>query len=96
MALKAGTVADFGNSMAEAIEQALKTEYRNVKGEDMPDAPAEDRRLLLVAIAQGITRYLKSNTDAWRISVEATLVNASDSEGTGKVDDLATTGVLHG
>ena len=95
MALKAGTVADFSASMAEAMEEALKAEYRIVKGEDMPELPSEDRRLLLVAIAQGITRYLKSNVDAWQISVEVTLVNTDDSEGTGTVDDIATTGVLY-
>ncbi len=95
MALKAGTVGDFSDSMAEAMEDALKAEYLIVKEEALPESPDEDRRLLLVAIAQGITRYLKSNPDAWQISVEATLVNTDDSEGTGTVDEIATTGVLY-
>lgn len=95
MAIKAGTVADFGNSLAEAIEDALKAEYLNVKGEVLPDQGLEDRRMLLVAIAQGVTRYLKSNADAWEISVETTLVNASNAEGSGTVDDIATTGTLY-
>ena len=95
MALKAGTIADFSNSMAEAMEDALKAEYLNIKGEALPVSPSEDRRLLLVAISQGITRYLKSNTDAWQISVEASLINTDDSEGTGTVDDISTTGVLY-
>lgn len=95
MALKAGTVADFSDSMAKAIEDALKAEYLIVKGEALPESPSEDRRLLLVAIAQGITRYLKSNVDAWQISVETTLVNSDDAEGTGTVDALTTRGVLY-
>ena len=74
MPLKAGTVADFSNSMAEAIETALMTEYQNVKGEAMPDMGVEDRRLLLVAIAQGVVRHLKDNSDALLISVETAQV----------------------
>jgi hypothetical protein len=95
MAIKAGTVADFSNSLAEAIEDALKAEYLNVKGEALSDQGLEDRRMLLVAIAQGVTRYLKSNVDAWQISVETTLVNASNAEGSGTVDDITTTGTLY-
>lgn len=95
MAIKAGTVADFSNSMAEAMEDALKAEYLALKGEALSDQGLEDRRMLLVAIAQGITRYLKSNVDAWQISVETTLVDTDDAEGTGTVDDIATTGTLY-
>lgn len=95
MAIKAGTVADFSNSLAEAMEDALKAEYLNVKGEVLSDQGVEDRRLLLVAIAQGVTRYLKSNVDAWQISVETTLINTDDAQGTGTVDDIGTTGTLY-
>lgn len=95
MAIKAGTVSDFSNSLAEAIEDALKAEYLVVKGEALPDQGLEDRRMLLVAIAQGVTRYLKSNTDAWDISVETTLTGTSHADGTGTVDDLQTTGTLY-
>jgi hypothetical protein len=95
MAIKAGTVADFSNSLAEAMEDALKAEYLNIKGEVLSDQGLEDRRMLLVAIAQGVTRYLKSNVDAWQISVETTLVNTDDAQGTGTVDDIATTGTLY-
>jgi hypothetical protein len=95
MAIKAGTVADFSGSLAEAMENALKDEYQAVKEEPLPDQGVEDRRLLLVAIAQGITRYLKSNVDAWQISVETTLVNTDDAEGTGTLDDISTTGTLY-
>lgn len=95
MALKAGTVASFSGSLAEAMENALRDEYLAVKGEPLSDQGLEDRRMLLVAIAQGIVRYLKDNTDAWDISVETTLTNASNAEGTGTVDALQTTGTLY-
>jgi hypothetical protein len=95
MAIKAGTIADFSNSLAEAMENALKAEYQNVKGEPLPDQGIEDRRMLLVAIAQGVTRYLKSNVDAWDISVETTLTDTSHAEGTGTLDGIQTTGTLY-
>lgn len=63
MALKAGHVADFGSSLAEAIENAMKTEWLNVKGEPMPDTDPEDRRILFVAIAQGVLGYLNAHPD---------------------------------
>lgn len=95
MAIKAGTVADFPNSLAEAMEDALKAEYLAVKGESLTDQGLEDRRLLLVAVAQGLTRYLKSNVDAWKITVNTKLIDTDDAEGTGTVNDIATTGTLY-
>ena len=74
MPMKAGTVTDFADSMAQAIENALKSEYLNLKGEPLPEMGEEDRRMLLAAIAQGVVRYLKDNLDAFQISVETTQV----------------------
>ena len=51
MPIKAGTVDSFSDSMAEAMEHALKTEWNKIKDEDLSDAGAEDRRMLFVAIA---------------------------------------------
>jgi hypothetical protein len=64
MALKAGTVADFEDSLAEAMEKAMEIAWPKVKGQPLPEVGQEDRRLLFVAIAQGILRYLQDNTDA--------------------------------
>lgn len=60
--LKAGRVNDFSNSMAEAIETAMKQEWHAVKGEWLP-APLgeEDRRILFVAVARGVLGYLKAH-----------------------------------
>jgi len=79
MAIKAGTVADFENSMAEAIENALKTEWPTVKGKAFPDNDPEDRRLLFVAIAQGIVRYLKDNAEL-SIVVHSVAVTQNDDD----------------
>ena len=63
MALKAGTVASFSNSLAEAMDNAMKQEWQAVKGVPLPSAGQDDRRLLFAAIAQGIFVYLKANED---------------------------------
>jgi hypothetical protein len=63
MALKAGSVADFGGSLAEAMDNAMKTEWQAVKGVALPSQGQDDRRLLFAAIAQGIFVFLKAHED---------------------------------
>jgi hypothetical protein len=63
MALKAGHVDDFSGSLAEAIENAMKAEWQTVKGEPMPDTDPKDRRILFVAIAQGVLGYLNAHAN---------------------------------
>jgi hypothetical protein len=63
MALKPGRVSDFGDSLAEAMELAMKEEWQAVKGFALPDQGSEDRRLLFVAFARGLFRYLKQHED---------------------------------
>ena len=63
MALKAGSVADFSSSLAAAMEQAMKSEWQTVKGVALPGQGEQDRRLLFVAIAQGLFDYLKAHED---------------------------------
>jgi hypothetical protein len=59
--LKAGTSADFSGSLAEAIEQALAKEWQTVKGSALPGDGSDDRKLLWVAVANGLLNYLKAN-----------------------------------
>jgi O-methyltransferase involved in polyketide biosynthesis len=61
MSLKGGHVSDFDKSLAAAIEQALVDEWLAVKGQSLPAQGQDDRRLLFVAIAQGVLRYLKAH-----------------------------------
>jgi len=57
--LKAGTVADFNNSLAAEIETAMKAEWLAVKGFPLPSPKGEeDRRILFVAIARGLLKFL--------------------------------------
>lgn len=61
MALKGGHVSDFDGSLAASIEQALADEWQAVKGQALPGDGRDDRRMLFVAIAQGVLRYLKAH-----------------------------------
>ncbi len=74
MAIKPGPVADFSNSMAAAMENALATEYQALKGQALPDMGEEDRRMLLVAIAQGVTRHLIDNLASIQMTVDVVQV----------------------
>ncbi|NIM95760.1 MAG: hypothetical protein GTO18_18830 [Anaerolineales bacterium] len=90
MKLKAGTVAstEFANSMAEAIEDALEKEWQRLWNQPLPVEGQEDRRLLFVAIAQGVIRHLKDNAkEAFDVDVDVTQVNSNliASQGYGQI-----------
>lgn len=75
MALKAGTLTDFDDSMAKAMEDALAVLWQAKTGESLTAAAQEDRRLLFIAIAQGVVKHLKDNagpTFDVSVSVEQT------------------------
>ena len=71
--LKAGSVDNFSNSMAAEIEAAMQDEWQTVKGKPLP-APLgrEDRRILFVAIARGVLKYLHDH----QIDIGTNSVNA--------------------
>jgi len=77
--LKAGHVASIGNSMAEAIEQAMQEEYLIVTGTPLPFVGQEDRRLLFVAIARGVLQYLKAHEGEMfnSITLDSTVLSAT-------------------
>ncbi|GGX79759.1 hypothetical protein GCM10007160_03950 [Litchfieldella qijiaojingensis] len=96
MPIKAGTVNDFEDSMAEAMENALAEEYQILKGEALPDMGQEDRRMLLSAIAQGVVRYLKDNLDAFELSSEVTQVTGEPDAPLIRSENPASIGVSGG
>lgn len=75
--LKAGRVADFAGSMAEAIEAAMQQEWQAITGVPLPGEGQADRRLLFVAIARGVLGYLKAHED--EILTEITLGGATQN-----------------
>jgi hypothetical protein len=70
MTLYAGTVADFENSLAEAIEQAFASELYALKGAMLPDSSAQERHMLFCAIAQGVLGYLQQHEDELTVAVD--------------------------
>jgi hypothetical protein len=60
--LKAGTVAQFENSLAAEMEMAMKTEWQRVKSSVLPGGVGEeDRKILFVAVARGLLKFLKDH-----------------------------------
>lgn len=57
-ALKAGRIGSLQGSLAKAMEDAMREEWQRVKGEELPDAGEEDRRILFVGIARGLLDFL--------------------------------------
>lgn len=68
---EAGKPGDFANSLAEAIEDAFNT-ILNGEGKPTFDVndnsrATRDRRMLFVAIAQGVVNHLYAHQAAWEI-----------------------------
>jgi hypothetical protein len=91
MSLKAGTNLDFSGSLAEAIENALKKEWPHVMGTGQTVKSNPHMRLLCIAVAQGVIRYLKDNAkDSMRVDLVTTPANNNDG-----YIDIKTTGTLY-
>jgi hypothetical protein len=72
MSLKAGTVSDFGGSMAEAIETAFAAELLALKGTTLPEFATEERRMLFCAIAQGVLAHLHDHDTSLKVRLDGT------------------------
>ena len=48
-------------TLAKAIEEEMADVFQKVKGRALPDVGKDDRRLLFVAIARGILKYLEAH-----------------------------------
>jgi hypothetical protein len=63
--LKAGSIDDMANSMAEAIDNAMQAAWPAANnGQSLPDQGKRDRQVLFVAIANGVLGYLQNNLAA--------------------------------
>ena len=80
--------------MAEAMENAMKIEYKAANDDkEMPSMGADDRKILFAAIAQGVVRHLKDNLDAFK--VDTTLTGLGGGSADSSIDSLTTEGTLH-
>ena len=88
MKFKAGTMEDtmedFDDSMAAAIENAFERVWNERMGSQLPSETQEDRRMMFVAIAQGVIRHLKDNSE------DGFDVDVPDGEGTVTIETEGT------
>ena len=89
MALKAGTSADFENSMAAAIQGAFKTSWKDVMKTDAPP-DSNEMKVLFLAIAKGVIQHLVANKDAFVIKAESSV--GGDINFTIKIDSISANG----
>jgi len=78
--LNGGSVAAFTGSMAEVMENELKAEYQAVFGEAMPDGDADEqrgRRMLFVAIARGMLKYLEAHQNEFMTGITLSALDDS-------------------
>ena len=89
--LKPGRVsgASFTASMAEAMDKAFLEEWKSVKGTTLSSLGEEDRRILLVAIAQGVVAHLQTQVEAIRVEVDVT-----DHQGDGTAVEIKAEGLM--
>lgn len=60
--LKPGSTSDFAASMAEAMFNAMQSEWQLAHGSPMPPGAGElDRKILFAAVSQGMLVYLKAH-----------------------------------
>lgn len=94
MALKAGSLKkenNYAGSMAEAIEHAFQEEWPHVMGGEKPKSNPQ-MKLLFIAIAQGVVKYLSTHSDSFEVEVQE---GGNAGKKSGKVSEIVTTGVLH-
>jgi len=73
--LYAGSLNDFNDSMAQAIENALVQLIGPLPSQ--PPKLVEDRRALFIAISRGVISHLKSKEAALRIEFDVGFIHVS-------------------
>lgn len=91
MPLNSGTKAPgatiYGGSMASAMEQTFKEEWPYVMGDaDLP-ATSEQLNLMFRAVANGVVRHLKQNSESIKVSVTIN-IGTNNYTGIGTVTDI--------
>lgn len=70
MALKAGTFDDLSGSMAELMEQVFRDTLPRVISDADPDRGERERRVLFVAVAQGVVGHLRDHPNSFKVEVD--------------------------
>ena len=84
---KAPGAANYGGSMAAAMEQAFREEWPTVmEGADLPGS-SEQLNLMFRAISQGVIRHLKQNSASIKVTVTVN-IGSNNYTGTGTVTEI--------
>ncbi len=68
--LKAGSINDMANSMADRIDKAMQAAWPTAfPGQSLPEQGRRDRQVLFVAIANGVLGYLHDHLSALETNV---------------------------
>ena len=68
--LKAGSINDMANSMADRIDKAMQAAWPTAfPGQSLPEQGRRDRQVLFVAIANGVLGYLHDHLGALETNV---------------------------
>jgi len=91
MEYKAGTMSEYADSMAEKMRTVFEGLWQDQYGYDLPSESREDRRMLFVAIAQGVVQHLKNNAvDAFDLDVTVDQNSPTVIESDGDTDTFGT------
>ncbi|MDB5121296.1 MAG: hypothetical protein JWN56_2514 [Sphingobacteriales bacterium] len=66
MPLKPGTHTDIAGSMAEAIQTAFNSHYKEIIGKDPPPSNKQFE-LLCIAVAEGVIKHLKEHSTDFKV-----------------------------
>jgi hypothetical protein len=69
MALKAGTISDLANSMAQAMIDAFKKDWKLVMGDAPKPENMDQMNLLFTAVAQGVVQHLQQHATDFEVTV---------------------------
>lgn len=72
MALKPGTLEDIIGSMASEMEKVFRDKLPQLVPGANPARGEAERRLLFVAVAQGVVKHLVAHPDAFKVAVSLT------------------------
>jgi hypothetical protein len=77
--LKAGTLGNFSDSMAAAIEEEFEKLWECCHETDLPAETRDDRRMLFISISQGVIKYLRQKAaEAFEVTVKVEQIHAGN------------------
>ena len=90
MTLKAGTISNYSNSLADAMEDAFLEAWPTIMDSKKPKVN-DHLKLMFIAVSQGVIKHLKENPGSFKVEI----YNVGGSNYDGKIDEIQTEGELY-